>query len=292
MGNRLSTDKRITVLKMLCEGSSLRATSRITGVAYNTVENLLRNAGEACQAFHDDFSYGINSRRIQCDETWSFNYVKDWRKDDAKNPPEMAGTVWTWTAIDPDTKLIVTWLSGDRGVETATRFMHDLASRLMDRVQVTTDGLQAYVPAIESAFGSDVDFAQLVKSYKGRRFDGAKQVPHMGYPRERFISTSLVERQNLTMRQSMRRFTRKTNGHSKRFEMHCNALALYFVWYNFIREHMTLSTTPAVAAKLDHEPRTWEWIIGMIDERNPTPKKRGPYRKRKLQCSNTTIRPS
>ncbi len=173
--------------------------------------------------------------------------------------------------------------------DSAMTFMDDLSGRLSDRVQLTTDGLAAYVPAVEDAFGSEVDFAQLVKHYKGRKFDNAKKVVQMGQPRDKFISTSLVERQNLTMRQSMRRFTRKTNGNSKKFEMHCNALALYFVWYNFVREHMTLNTTPAVAAKLDHEPRTWEWIIGMIDERYATPKTRGPYRKRQRQVESREV---
>ena len=172
------------------------------------------------------------------------------------------------------------WHSGGRGSEDATIFARDLQSRLSSRVQITSDGLSAYVDAIEAAFGSEVDFAQLVKQYKGHKFDGANKLTHTGQPIEQYISTSLVERQNLTMRMSLKRFTRRTNAHSKQFEMHCNALALYFVWYNFVREHMTLGTTPAVAAKLTHEPRTWEWIIDLIDMQAPKPK-RGPYKKRK-----------
>ena len=261
----------------------MRAVARITGVSKDTVAKLLRDAGEACQFFHDDFVYDLHSQRIQCDEIWSFNYVKDKRLEKAKRPPEMAGSVWTWTAIDPDAKFIVSWLAGTRGTESANLFVRDLHSRLADRVQLTTDGHMPYVSAVERVFGGDVDFAQVVKEYNGRgHYTGSQVSVRRGMPRPKDVSTSLVERQNLTMRQSMRRFTRQTNGHSKKFEMHCNALALYFVWYNFVRPHMSLKgDTPAVAAQLLKGPLSWEWIIGMIDARNPTPKTRGPYKRRR-----------
>ena len=262
----------------------MRTIARIMDVSPNTVTKLLRDAGEACQYLHDDFVYDVQSTKIQCDEIWSFNYAKDKNVPQAWAPPGVVGSVWTWTALDPDAKFIVTWHSGERTLSEGKKLIFDLHGRLANRVQITTGGLSAYIDAVELAFGREVDYGQFVKGWQGGDVDTVDTLKVAGRHRKKHMSTSLVERQNLTMRLSMRRFTRRTNAHSKSFEQHCNALALYFVWYNSCRPHSSLGTftTPAMAVGLAHDQLTLEWIIDMVDARNPVPKRRGPYKKRKV----------
>jgi IS1 family transposase len=230
-----------------------------------------------CDAFHDEKVRGVRAKRVQCDEIRSFTYAKQKNVASAKAAPDGAGDTWTWTGIDADSKLIVSWLVGDRDADYAQAFLNDLASSLATRVQMTTDGLKAYLEAVEGAFGCDVDFAQLVKLYgnapeasKGRyspaECTGIKKNKITGAPDPKHISTSYVERQNLTMRMSMRRFTRLTNGFSKKLENHCLALALYFVHYNFMRIYKTLRVTPAMAAGITDRVWSWEDIIAIVDE--------------------------
>ena len=289
-------EKRVQILSMLCEGSSMRSIARVVGVSFNTVDKLLRDAGLACVAFHEANVRNVKTKRLQCDEVWSFCYAKAKNVPTAKKAPSYAGDVWTWTALDADSKLIVSWLVGGRDAEYAREFMRDVAARLANRVQLTTDGHGAYLDAVEGAFGIDVDFAQLVKIYgvtpversAEARYSppqcvGARKERFKGNPDPKHVSTSFVERQNLTMRMSMRRFTRLTNAFSKRLANHCHALALYFVWYNFVRIHKTLRITPAMAAGVTD--RLWDMkdISALIDANAPVPKKRGPYKK---QISN------
>ena len=288
--NKLPISKRTQILAMLCEGSSMRSISRVADVSINTVSKLLIQAGEACIAIHNDNVQGVKASRVQCDEIWSFCYAKKKNVKTAKDAPEGAGDVWTWTAIDADTKLIVSYLVGGRDSEYAMEFMDDLRSRLSNRVQLTTDGHRAYLEAVEGAFGADVDYAQLVKLYgaspesaKGRyspaECTGIKKIRREGDPDIKHVSTSYVERQNLTMRMSMRRFTRLTNAFSKKLENHIHALALYFVFYNFCRIHKTLKVSPAMAAGITDTLWSLDDVIAKIDEMAPAPKKRGPYKK-------------
>ena len=278
---------------MLVEGSSMRSITRVAGVDINTVTKLLEDAGNACIAYHDRAVRGITARHIQCDEIWSFCYAKQRNAARARGIVDTAGDVWTWTALDSDTKLIVSWLVGGRDSGYALEFMDDLRERLEDRVQISTDGLKAYPPAVEEAFGADVDYAQVIKLYgqpeeveEQRRYSpahciGIRKVQVSGNPNMDDLSTSYVERHNLTMRMSMRRFTRLTNAFSKKLRNHIYALALYFVWYNWIKPHGSLEgRTPAMAAGLAEYPCDTDWIVGLIDQRAPAPTKRGPYRKR------------
>lgn len=294
--NKLPLEKRRQILAMLCEGSSMRSISRVCDVSINTVSKALVDAGQACIAIHNDKVKDVKSSRVECDEIWSFCYAKKKNVKTAKDAPEGAGDVWTWTAIDADTKLIVSYLVGGRDAEYAMEFMDDLRARLANRVQLTTDGHRAYLEAVEGAFGGDVDYAQLVKIYgassdsaKGRyspaECTGIKKRRVEGNPNVNNVSTSYVERQNLTMRMSMRRFTRLTNAFSKKLENHIHALALYFVFYNFCRIHKTLKVTPAMAAGIADTLWSLEDVIAKVDEMNP-PKKRGPYKKRKKADSN------
>jgi IS1 family transposase len=287
--NKLPIATRIQILSMLCEGSSMRSISRITGVSINTVTKLLEDAGEVCAAFHDEHVRGVKAKRVQVDEIWSFTYAKAKNVPTAKAAPDGAGDTWTWTALEADTKLIVSFFVGGRDGDCAQWFMDDVASRLATRVQMTSDGHKAYLEAVEGAFGADVDYAQLVKlygaspdSFKGRyspaECTGIKKIPVEGNPDLKHISTSFVERQNLSMRMSMRRFTRLTNGFSKKVENHVHALALYFVHYNWMRIHKTLRVTPAMAAGLTGKLMDWEDIIAIMDAADE-PKKRGPYKK-------------
>jgi IS1 family transposase len=263
--NRLPLDRRAQILGMLVEGSSLRSASRLADVSINTVTKLLVDVGSACEKHQDRALRDLKCKRIQCDEIWSFYYAK------AKNLPEKYagawgyGDVWTWTAIDADTKLVLSWLIGRRDGWTARRFVEDLAGRLAHRVQLTTDGHKVSLEAVDGAFGSEIDYAMLVKLYGGdsgcdtdARYSpaqclGTRTVCITGRPDERYISTSFAERQNLTMRMSMRRFTRLTNAFSKKADNHKAALALYFMHYNFGRIHKTLRVTPAMEAGVaDH----------------------------------------
>ena len=241
--NKLPTAKRVQILNMLCEGSSMRPVSRVADVSINTVSKLLVDAGLACALFHDESVRNVKAKQIQCDEIWSFVYAKAKNVAKAKAAPSTAGDVWTWTALDRDSKLILSYLVGGRDAGYANAFMQDVADRLTDRVQLTTDGHKAYLNAVEDAFGADVGYAQLVKIYgeapeAEKRYSpaecvGARKDKTTGSPDQTMISTSHVERSNLSFRMHMRRYTRLTNAHSKKFENHCHMVALYTVWYNF-----------------------------------------------------------
>jgi IS1 family transposase len=288
--NKLSTADRARILHLLCEGMSIRAITRLTGASKNTVAKLLVDAGKACAAYHDANVRDVKASRIECDEIWSFTYAKQKNVATAKDAPEGAGDTWTWTAIDRDSKLIVSYLVGGRDAEYAMEFMDDLRARLANRVQLTTDGHRAYLEAVEGAFGGDVDYAQLVKIYgnapdafKGRYSPadctGIRKRRVEGNPDAASVSTSAVERQNLTMRMHMRRFTRLTNAFSKKVENHAYAVALHMMYYNFVRLHKTLRVTPAMAAGVSD--RLWEIadIAKMVEDAEAKPAKRGPYKK-------------
>lgn len=286
--NKLPLQTRAQILTMLCEGSSMRSISRIAGVSINTVTKLLVDAGTACAAFHDAMVRNVLAVRVQCDEIWSFAYAKNKNVKFAKAAPEAAGDVWTWTALDADSKLIVSWHVGDRSQHTGISFMADLKARLANRVQLTTDGHKAYLKAV-SEVDFDADYAMLNKifatdyagpgRYSPPKCVGAVKEAIMGNPDPQHVSTSFVERQNLTMRMSMRRFTRLTNAFSKKFENHCHALALYFFFYNFCRVHKTLGATPAMASGLVDHVMKMEDAVTLIDARVPN-QVRGPYKKR------------
>jgi IS1 family transposase len=262
-------------------------------VSINTVAKLLVDAGEACAAFHHATVRDVKASRVQCDEIWSFNYAKQKNVAKAKAAPFGAGNVWTWTALDSDSKMILSWAVGDRGAETANLFMDDLASRLASRVQLTTDGHAVYLDAVAGAFGNNIDYAMLVKLYgeeptaigPERKYSpgeciGTRKEEKIGLPSRKDISTSHVERSNLTMRMSMRRFTRLTNAFSKKIDNHVHALSLYFVWYNFCRTHKAHKLSPAMAAGVTDKLLSMEDIAAMVEERTPKPGRRGPYKKR------------
>ncbi len=294
--NRLSPEDRGRILHLLCEGMSIRAITRLTGASKNTVAKLLVDAGKACMAYHDQFVRRVKAGRIQVDEIWTFTYAKQRNVERAKAAPDGAGDTWTWTALDADTKLIVSWMVGGRDAECALDFMHDLRSRLRNRVQLTSDGLVNYLVAVENTFGDDVDYAQLVKIYGEPRFAtgnerryspgeccGARKRRVTGNPDPSHVCTSFVERQNLTMRMHMRRFTRLTNAFSKKVENHAYAVALHMMYYNFVRIHQSLRVTPAMASGISE--RLWEIgdIVNLIEKaetRANEGKKRGPYKKR------------
>jgi IS1 family transposase len=272
--NRLPIEKRAQILALLCEGSSMRAVSRLVDCSINTVTRELLLAGQACADFHDRMVLNVKARRVQCDEIWSFVYAKQKNVPQAKRGE--AGDVWTWTALDADSKLIISYLIGGRGSDYAMVLMDDLRSRLANRVQLTTDGHAAYLEAVEGAFGGDVDYAMLVKLYgetpdAEKRYSpaaciGARKTKIEGDPDPAHISTSYTERANLTMRMHMRRFTRLTNGFSKKIANHAHMVALYTVWYNWIRLHKSLRTTPAMAAGLTDKLMTLEDVVRLIDE--------------------------
>ena len=256
--NKLPRQKRVEIISQLVEGMSLRAMTRTTGVSINTVTSLLVTAGKACTDYQDQHLRHLTSQRVQVDEIWAFNYCKQRAVASAKAAPDQAGDIWTWTAIDADTKLAITWLIGSRDADAAQRFTSDLASRLATRVQLTSDGYGSYLMAIWGAFGREVDYAQLVKKYgpapepAGRyspaQCIGAEKRRYIGMPDQDLISTSYVERANLTMRMHMRRFTRLTNAFSKKAENHAYAVALHFMYYNLVRIHKTLKCSPAMAS--------------------------------------------
>jgi IS1 family transposase len=275
--NKLSTEKRMQILTLLCEGSSMRSISRVVGVSINTVTKLLADAGDVCVRFHHEMVRDVAVKNVQCDEIWSFSYAKNKTLPKAKAAPEGSGDVWTWTGIDADSKLIISWHVGDHHHGAGLAFMSDLRARLANRVQLTTDGHKAYLSAVE-AIDFDADYAMLIKifasdshsaSSQGRysppRVIGVKTKTIRGEPDPSHINTSYAERHNLTMRMSMRRFTRLTNGLSKKFENHSHALALYFFWYNWIRTHKAHRLTPAMAAGLAVSPMEMNQLVEMID---------------------------
>jgi IS1 family transposase len=268
--------KRVAVVAALVEGNSIRSTVRMTGVAKNTVTKLLVGLGAVCARYQDEHMRNLPCRRLQCDEIWSYVGAKDKNVPEEKRGRFGVGSVWTWTAIDAETKLCASWLVSGRDAGAAFEFMYDLASRLRYRVQLTTDGHSAYLQAVEGAFGMDVDYAQLVKIYGAdpegeKRYSPAKCLGTkcdvmQGDPDPKHISTSYVERQNLTMRMSMRRFTRLTNAFSKKVENHAAAVALYFMYYNFGRVHQTLRITPAMAAGIADHVWNVEEIVSLLDK--------------------------
>lgn len=295
--NKLPPKTRVQILSMLCEGTSMRAVSRLTDTSINTVAKLLVDAGKFCAAFHDDKVQGVNAKRVQCDEIWSFTYAKQKNVAAAKAAPDGAGDTWTWTGIEAQSKLIISWLVGGRDSDYAMAFMDDLRSRLANRVQLTTDGHKAYLEAVEGAFGGDVDYAQLVKLYgaapeaiKGKYSPadciGARKERIEGNPDMAHVSTSYAERSNLTMRMHNRRFTRLTNAFSKKFESHVHMVAIWTVWYNWVRIHKSLRVAPAMAAGLTDRLWTWDEIIAAMDEIAPKPGRPKTYKKREAENSN------
>lgn len=274
--NRLSREKRAQILGMMVEGVSIRAIARMTGASKNTIVKLLADAGEIFSEYQHEHVRNLKSKRLQLDEIWSFVYAKAKNVSCAKSAPEVAGDVWTWTALDAESKLIVSWMVGDRSGETACKFVQDVAERLTSRVQITTDGHRPYLQAVEEAFGSDVDFAMLEKIYSTPPQVGPVRYSPgeccgtitrkiSGQPDAKHISTSFVERQNLTMRMSIRRFTRLTNAFSKKIENHVYAIAIYFMHYNFCRVHQTLRVTPAMEAGISDHVWTLEELVGLLD---------------------------
>jgi len=291
---RLTTADRVRIVSALVEGCSLRSISRMVACSINTLTKLVEDLGPVCEAYHDEHVRHLQAERIQADEIWAFCYAKDKNLPAHMRGMEGVGSVWTWTAIDADSKLMVSWYVGDRDTGCATRFMRDLAGRLSNRVQLTTDGHGVYERAVQSAFGWNVDYAQLVKQYGEPRDTearyspceciGSKKLPVVGRPIPEDICTSHVERANLTMRMGMRRFTRLTNGFSKKLANHRASVAIHFMHYNFCRVHKTLRVTPAMEAGLsDH---VWELaeLVGLLEAQESATigtaaNRRGPYRK-------------
>lgn len=289
--NKLDPKTRKLIIRCLVEGQSIRATARTADVSKNTVAKLLVDAGKACADYQDKALRGLPCKRVQVDEIWSFVHCKQKNVANAKAAPEGAGDVWTWTAIDADTKLVPSWLVADRSGASAIEFMDDLADRLSGRIQLTSDGHKPYLEAVEGAFGGGIDYAIIQKIYgtapeavRGRYSPaictGVRRERIEGSPDPAHVSTSYAERQNLTMRMSMRRFTRLTNAFSKKVENHAHSVALHFMFYNFCRIHQTLRVTPAMAAGVTD--RLWEIedIIRIVDEAAAPPAKRGPYKPR------------
>lgn len=264
--NRLSRDKQKQIIAALVEGNSIRATSRMTGASKNTITKLLIDVGRECLGYQNRVMKNLPCTNIQCDEIWAFCYAKKKNVPEDKKDKFGYGDVWTFTAICADTKLVPTWYIGNRDLESATTFMKDLAGRLANRVQLTTDGHVMYLDAVPSAFGREIDYSQLIKIYGNNPETEARYSPAecsgvrakevIGYPEGSKVSTSYVERQNLTMRMNMRRFTRLTNAFSKKVENLGHAVALHFMYYNFCRIHQSLRCTPAMRAKVTD--RLWE----------------------------------
>jgi IS1 family transposase len=285
--NTLTKEKRKQIVGMLIEGMSLRAASRLADVSINTVTKLLVDIGHATSDYQDRTLRNLKCKRIQCDEIWAFVYAKEKNVPQEKKGRFGFGDVWTWTAIDADTKLVPSFLVGTRNARAAAMFIDDLKSRLANRVQLTTDGHKAYLSAVEDAFGADIDYAMLQKIYESSqeetRYSPAKCVgcevkKIQGSPDPDHISTSYAERQNLTMRMGMRRFTRLTNAFSKKVENHAYQVALHFMYYNFCRIHTTLRCTPAMEAGVSDHLWTIEEIVALLPL--PAYGPRGPYKKR------------
>lgn len=293
--NRLDRKARAQILGMMVEGMSMQSITRLTGASKNTVAKLLKDAGEAFIAYHDANVRKVKAKRVQADEIWSFCSMKEKNVPTAKRGTFGLGDVYTWTGLASESKLILSWLVGRRDGEYAKLFIDDLASRLAGRVQLTTDGHKAYLAAVEDAFGANIDYAMLVKLYgpatgaaQERRYSpaeccGAIKGTVCGSPDQKHISTSHVERQNLSMRMGMRRFTRLTNGFSKKIENHEYALAIYFMHYNFVRIHQSLRVTPAMAAGVSDKLWSLDDLVAVIEANEPPPKKRGPYKKREIR---------
>lgn len=290
--NKLPLQKRVQIINLLVEGSSLRATSRIANVSINTVTKILVDVGQACQKFHNETVKDVYSKLVQCDEIWSCVYSKDKNAPIEMKEAGTAGDAWTWVGIDADSKLVISFFVGNKDADSANDFMTDIASRLKSRVQLIIDGHKPYLNAVDNAFENGVDFAQLVKLYGGssegrgneKKYSpaectGARKNVITGRPDEKHISTSFVERQNLTMRTHMRRFTRLTNSFCKKIENHCYAIALHFVYYNFCKVHKTLRETPAQEARLTHRVMTIADIANLAPIE--APKERGAYKKNK-----------
>jgi len=285
--NKLTVEKQTQIVGMLVEGMSLRAITRLTGASINTVTKLLVDIGVAAADYQDKTLRNLKCKRIQCDEIWAFCYAKERNVPSDKKGHFGYGDVWTWTSIDADTKLVPSFLIGNRDARSARMFIEDLASRLASRVQLTTDGLKVYLEAVEGAFGCEIDYAMLVKTYESSQEEtryspavctSCESKPVTGHPDPAHISTSFVERQNLTMRMSMRRFTRLTNAFSKKVENHAYQVALHFMYYNFARIHQTLRCTPAMEAGVSDHVWSIEEIAALLP--NPTFGHRGPYRKK------------
>lgn len=270
--NKLDREARARILHLLCEGQSIRAVTRLTGASKNTVTKLVVDAGHACTEYQDRVLRNLTSKRVQVDEIWNFVYAKNDNVAKAKAAPKDAGDVWTWTAIDADTKLLMSWLVADRSTDSAVTFMADLKERLANRVQLTSDGYRPYLTAVDTLFGDEIDYAVLQKIYGAepggeKRYSPAKCIGAVkkgmtGSPVAKYVSTSFVERQNLTMRMHMRRFTRLTNAFSKKIENHACAVALHSMYYNFVRLHQTLKVSPAMAAGVTD--RLWE-MVDVVD---------------------------
>jgi len=268
--NKLSIEERAKVVRCLVDGCSMRATSRITGIARNTIDKLLVELGDICSKFQDITLRNLSCKRMQVDEIWAFCYCKQKQVTTEIAEDRIAGEIWTWAAIDADTKLVPCWTLGKRDAETADVFVSDMASRLAERVQLTSDGLATYLHAIVKAFGEEVDYARLIKIYgvdsEGeKRYSpaectGCEKISTIGDPDPKYISTSYIERQNLT-------FTRLTNAFSKKAENHAAAISLHMMHYNFARVHQTLKTTPAVAAGVANHVWTIEEIVALLDSK-------------------------
>src|SRR2546430_4957070 len=278
---KLPLAKRAQILTLLCEGVSMRSIERIVGCSINTVDKLLRDAGEVALGYHDEHVRGVKAQRVQCDEIWSFVHAK------AKNAPTSKragdptiGDCWTWTAIDADNKLLLSYLVGGRDAEFALMLMDDLRGRLANRVRLTTDGHRAYLQAVEDALGADIDYAMLIKLYgdppsspeAARRYSpsecvGTRTENIAGNPDPKYVSTFYAERANLTMRMAIRRFNRLTNAFSKKLENHAHMVALYALWYNFVRIHKTLRMTPAKAAGIETRLWSMEDVVRLIEQR-------------------------
>lgn len=273
--NKLSTKDRAQIIGMMCEGMAIRAISRLTGASKNTIVKLLRDAGEACLAYQDQAFRDLPCKRVQVDEIWSFVGAKE-ANVDRNQKIKGWGDCWTWTAIDADTKLVPCWLVGPRNAAAAHHFIRDLAGRMKDRIQLTSDGFGAYRPAVDRNFGTEVDYAQLVKiygkpdvpetRYSPPKCVGAERHLVTGEPEYRHVSTSFAERQNLTMRMGMRRFTRLTNAFSKKVENHAHAISIYFMHYNFVKQHAAHRLSPAMAAGVTDKLWSLEDVVRVVDE--------------------------
>jgi IS1 family transposase len=279
--------KRVEILRSLNEGVSMRATARLAGVSINTIGKLLIDAGEACLALHDELVRNVEAERVECDEAWSFIHTREGNKPSAKAPTPEHGDVWTWLCMASDTRLVVSYLAGQRSRVSGETFLRDVADRLdvSKPAQINTDGFPFYVTAIRKIFGKEIDHAVLVKSYANvpsttryapLQVTSTKRMAASGDPDLSRACTSYVERANLSMRMGMRRFTRLTNGHSKKYASHVYALAIFFFAHNFIKKNPTIKSTPAMASKLTDRVWTWEDVVERIERDAPKTGPKGP----------------